>query len=215
MLHYPIDGPPESTAKRAAAERGIAFARRGSRTSCSSSANRAASVVVVHGAAIVDLSALDPAAQRLGVDSELVGDAPTCTARRARILLRVEHEPDRTLAKLLAVPPWCCHASHPLWVETLDVTRDGAPTCGKDAEQRSTSPVPARSAIGPPTLTPTIWSVSTCPRVPTSMNHQPCLAAITEELNERPRAILVPPHAKRSRSSFLPICLNAARLSRQ
>ena len=42
----------------------------------------------------VDLSALIPAARRLGIDPELITDTPTRASRRPGILLRLEHKPD-------------------------------------------------------------------------------------------------------------------------
>ena len=57
--------------------------------------------------ALVDLGLTDPAAQRLTVDAELVGDSGDRTGLPAGLLADLEHHPHGTVTKLLGVLPRC------------------------------------------------------------------------------------------------------------
>jgi hypothetical protein len=99
-----------SAAKNAEAERKIAFARRSSRFSRSSSASRIASLVVMPGRSPASTSdSAHPAAQGLGVDPELLTYPLARTRPHRRVLLRVEHEPDRPITQFVRILPWRHH----------------------------------------------------------------------------------------------------------
>ncbi|MFJ9760568.1 hypothetical protein [Streptomyces sp. NPDC101149] len=98
------NGRSSSAEKRADADFRIAFARRSSLTSRSSSATRAASVLVVPGRLLSSVSAcLTQLRQGVGMNVEPVGDAPGRSGPCRGILAGLDTQARRTLAQFLGV----------------------------------------------------------------------------------------------------------------
>ena len=80
--------------------------------------------------ALVDLSALDPAPQRLGVHAQLVADALDRPGSGGRILPGLDRHPRGSLPQVVRIFPWCCHSSDPLLGDqSLQPTQDASTCC--------------------------------------------------------------------------------------
>ena len=139
---------PSSAAKKALAVRKIAFARRSSAFSRSSW--RDPGRIPARGPwplAGIDLGLLDPAAQRVAVDTQLLADPPARRRDAARLVRDVQDQADRPLPHLIRILPRCWHDSTLSWVRSLHQTRgDSRLLVGAGRSVTGASGCPGRAA---------------------------------------------------------------------